>query len=91
MSCNCNEYRTNNFSSVDKENHNCTPSRQVIKHDVVVKHQHDVVHEYDVVHEHEYNFYDVVKTRDVSKNNDYRNYKPNYCHEEDNCSMIETR
>ena len=89
MSCGCSEYRNNehrnNFVS-DKQSYDCGADRQVIKHNVVVKHQHDIIHEYDVVHEHEYNYYDVVKTSEVSKKNDYRSHKPNYC-EEDNCKQ----
>jgi hypothetical protein len=31
------------------------------------------------VHEHEYNYYDVVRTRDVVKHNDHTKHKPDYC------------
>ena len=71
--------------SIARQNFDCPIDRKVIKHQHVIRHQHDIINEYDVVHEHVYNYYDVVKTREVPvKHNDHRKHKPNYCGEK-NC------
>ena len=63
----------------ERQDFDCGCDRRVIKHRHIVKHQHDIINEYDVLHEHHYNYYDVVKTREIEKHNDHRHHKPDYC------------
>jgi len=72
---------------VERKEFNCGVDKQVFKHQHVVKYKHDIINEYDVIHEHEYNYYDVVKNREVVKRNDHTTYKPNYCCGYQNCGV----
>jgi len=78
LNCGCDNFEQNNRCPVDKKYYNCNKTKQVIKHQRIVKHQHDIINEYDIVHEHDYNYYDVVKEREVDKHNDHT------CHDDDN-------
>ena len=82
--CECDNFERNNRCPVDKKQFDCGKTQQVIKHERIVKHRHDIVNEYDIVHEHEYNYFDVVKEREVVRHNDHT------CHEDDNyCKKFE--
>ncbi|MCL2217327.1 MAG: hypothetical protein FWB91_09960 [Defluviitaleaceae bacterium] len=61
----------------------CGGTQRVIKHQHIVKHRHDVINEYDVIHEHEFNTFDVVREREVTRHNDCTSHQPNYCGEEE--------
>jgi len=60
----------------------CGKTQRVIRHQHVVKHQHDIINEYDVIHEHEFNYFDVVREREVVRHNDCTHHEPNYCGDE---------
>ena len=87
--CNCKKCRHQRYEAAEDRGMECAPEcekefdcgtdRQIIRHRHVVKHRHDIVNEYDVIHEHEYNYYNVVKTREVVRRNDCEPYNPNYC------------
>ena len=77
--CSCSE-------PVNKQEYDCGRDQTVIKHQHVGKHQHDIINEYDVVHEHQYNYYDVVREREVVKRNDYTTRQPNYCDNDCGCN-----
>ena len=74
--------------AVDEKVIECGKDQQIIKHKHIVKHQHDIINEYEIIHEHEYNYYDVVAEREVVKNNDFCNYKPEYCEKTPQCSCL---
>jgi len=73
-----------NRPDVRRRTYDCGGTRQVIKHEHIVKHRHDIINEYDVIHEHEYNYYDVVRERNVVRHNDQTNHEPDYCCEREN-------
>ena len=91
MSCNCRRCCNNRNSCkpeckpVERKEICCPEERKVIKHEYVVKHRHDIIHEYDVLHEHDYNIYDVVKTREVVRENDCTSHKGNFCDDKKDC------
>lgn len=57
----------------------CPGTQNVVRHEHVVRHRHDTIHEIDVIHEHEFNTFDVVRERQVTRHNDCRTHEPNYC------------
>lgn len=69
----------------------CGKTQRVIRHQHVVKHQHDIINEYDVIHEHDYNYFDVVREREVVRHNDCTTHEPNYCGDEAPCARPRRR
>ncbi|MCL1857831.1 MAG: hypothetical protein FWF92_01180 [Oscillospiraceae bacterium] len=70
---------SNNCDRVIRQRFDCGRTQQIIRHQHIVRHQHDIINDYDVLHEHDYNYYDVVRERNVVRHNDHTNHEPNYC------------